>query len=101
MPAIFSDHMVLQRDLANPVWGWADAGEDVVVVLGDQKKTAKADANGKWRVVLDPLPVGGPHQIVIEGKNRVAIQDVLVGEVWVCSGQSNMQWPVNATKDVT
>jgi sialate O-acetylesterase len=99
MPALFADHMVLQRDLANPVWGWADAGEDVVVVIGDQKKTAKADERGKWRVVLDPLPVGGPHKIVIEGKNRVAIEDVLVGEVWVCSGQSNMQWSINVTND--
>ncbi|MHB0959192.1 MAG: sialate O-acetylesterase [Pirellulaceae bacterium] len=100
VPALFADHMVLQRDLANPVWGWADAGEEVVVVLGDQTKTATADASGKWRVVLDALPAGGPHEIVIEGKkSRLAIQDVLVGEVWVCSGQSNMQFPVAATKD--
>lgn len=99
LPAIFSDHMVLQRDLANPIWGWADAGEEVVVVLGDQKQTAQADAQGKWRVVLEPLPVGGPHTMVIEGQNRIAIQDVLVGEVWVCSGQSNMQQSVNTTKD--
>jgi len=99
MPALFTDHMVLQRDLANPVWGWADAGEEVVVVLGDQTKKATADANGQWRVTLDPMPVGGPHQIVIEGKNRIAIQDVLMGEVWVCSGQSNMQQSVGSTKD--
>ena len=99
VPALFADHMVLQRDLANPVWGWADAGEEVVVVLGDQKKTATADAGGKWRVVLDAMPAGGPHKIVIEGKNRLAIDDVLVGEVWVCSGQSNMQWPMAATRD--
>ncbi len=99
VPALFADHMVLQRDLANPVWGWADAGEEVVVVLGDQKKTATADAGGKWRVVLDAMPAGGPHKIVIEGKNRLAIEDVLIGEVWVCSGQSNMQWPMAATRD--
>ena len=99
VPALFADHMVLQRDLANPVWGWAEAGEEVVVVLGDQKKTATAGADGKWRVVLDAMPAGGPHKIVIEGKNRIAIDDVLVGEVWVCSGQSNMQYPVAATRD--
>ncbi|MHB8969479.1 MAG: sialate O-acetylesterase [Pirellulaceae bacterium] len=99
VPALFADHMVLQRDLANPVWGWADAGEEVVVVLGDQKKTATAGADGKWRVALDAMPAGGPHKIVIEGKNRIAIDDVLVGEVWVCSGQSNMQFPVAATRD--
>ncbi len=97
MPALFSDHMVLQRDHANPVWGWSDAGEEVVVVLGEQTKKATADADGKWRVVLDPLPAGGPHKMVIEGKNRVAIEDILVGEVWVCSGQSNMQWVVGNT----
>ncbi len=94
MPALFSDHMVLQRDLANPVWGVADAGEEVVVALGDQTKKTTAGANGRWRVVLDPLPAGGPHKIVIEGKNRIAINDVLVGEVWVCSGQSNMNFRV-------
>ena len=97
MPALFSPHMVLQRDHANPVWGWADAGEEVVVVLGEQTKKTTADENGKWRVVLDPLPVGGPHKMVIEGKNRIAIEDVLVGEVWVCSGQSNMAWTVANT----
>ncbi len=95
MPALFADHMVLQREHANPVWGWADAGEEVAVVLGDQTHKATADADGKWRVVLDPLPAGGPHKIVVEGKNRVEIDDVLVGEVWVCSGQSNMAFTVN------
>jgi sialate O-acetylesterase len=100
LPAIFSNHMVLQRDHANPIWGWAPAGEEVVVTLGTQKKSATADGQGKWRVVLDPLPAGGPHQISVAGKtNRIDIEDVLFGEVWVCSGQSNMQWTVNLTKD--
>lgn len=100
LPVLFSDHMVLQRDHANPVWGWADPGEEVAVVLAGQTKKATADAAGKWRVVLDPLPVGGPHELVVEGKsNRLAVQDVLVGEVWVCSGQSNMQWSLNDTLD--
>jgi sialate O-acetylesterase len=100
LPAIFSNQMVLQREQANPIWGWAEPNADVVVVLGQQTKQGKADADGKWRVTLDPLPAGGPHQIVIEsGKDRRAIEDVLVGEVWVCSGQSNMQWSINQTKD--
>ncbi len=97
MPAIFSDHMVLQRDLPCPIWGWADPGEEVAVVLGKQTKKAQAGADGKWRVVLDPLPAGGPHELVIEAANRIAIADVLVGEVWVCSGQSNMAWTVSRT----
>ena len=99
LPAIFSNHMVLQRDMANPIWGWAEPGEEVSVVVDGKTKSTKAAADKTWRVVLDPLPVGGPHTIVIEGKNRLAIEDVLVGEVWICSGQSNMQWPVAATRD--
>lgn len=97
LPALFSDHMVLQRDHANPMWGWAEAGEEVVVVLGDQTKKTTAGDDGKWRVVLDPLSAGGPHTIVIEGKNRIALEDVLVGEVWVCSGQSNMAFSVGGS----
>lgn len=99
LPAIFSDHIVLQRDQADRVWGWADAGEQVKVILGEQKKTAQADAHGRWSVKLDAMPAGGPHQIVIEGKNRIEIQDVLFGEVWLCSGQSNMQFALNSGKD--
>jgi len=98
VPALFTDQMVLQREHANPLWGWADPGEEVHVVIAQrQAKKTKADEDGKWRVVLDPLPAGGPHKIVIEGKNRLVIDDVLVGEVWVCSGQSNMAWTVNNT----
>ncbi len=99
MPALFTDHMVLQRDQADPVWGWAEAGEKVTVVVGDQTKTATANADGKWQLKLDPMPAGGPLKLVIEGKNRIEINDVLVGEVWVCSGQSNMQLAVNSAKD--
>jgi len=97
LPALFSNHMVLQRDHANPVWGWADAGENVVVVLGGQTKKTTADDAGKWRLLLDPIPAGGPHTMVVEGKNRIALEDILVGEVWVCSGQSNMAWTVSNT----
>lgn len=99
LPAIFGEHMVLQRDQANPVWGWADPGEEVTVKIADQTKTAKAGDDGAWRVTLDPLPVGGPLELVVEGKNKVSFGDVLVGEVWICSGQSNMQWPVSAAVD--
>lgn len=99
VPALFTDHMVLQRDQANPVWGSADAGEKVTVVLGTQQKTATADTHGHWRATLDPMPAGGPHRIVIEGKNRIVIQDILFGEVWVCSGQSNMQMAVSSSRD--
>jgi sialate O-acetylesterase len=90
LPSVFSSHMVLQRDQAVAVWGWAGAGEVVAVSLGDQSKQATADEHGKWRVRLDPLPAGGPHELKVQGKNTVTIKDVLVGEVWLASGQSNM-----------
>ena len=94
LPALFTDHMVLQQGQKNRVWGWADAGEAVVVTIAGQRHTATADAKGKWLVTLDALPVGGPHTLAVTGKNKLAVEDVLVGEVWICSGQSNMAWSV-------
>lgn len=97
--AIFADHMVLQRDHANPVWGHAEPGEKVTVSIADQKHEATADDDGHWRVTLDAMTVGKPLTMVIEGKNRIEISDVLIGEVWLCSGQSNMQWSVRMTNN--
>src|SRR3974390_1160523 len=92
LSAIFTDNAVLQRDIPVPVWGWADQGEQVSVKIGDQTKTATpAPKTGKWTVKLDPLPVGGPMTITVAGKNTITLKNVLVGEVWICSGQSNMQ----------
>jgi len=99
LPAIFGDHMVLQRDQKDRLWGWADPGEEVTVTVQDQSKTATAGPDGKWQVMLDPLPVGGPYSITIKGKNTITLNDVLSGEVWICSGQSNMQWSVGASND--
>lgn len=94
VPTVFGSNMVLQRDMTLPVWGWAEPGEEVTVAIGDNKATAKADKDGKWTVKLAPMKAGGPHTISISGKNKLALENVLVGEVWVCSGQSNMEWPV-------
>ena len=94
LPAMFADHMVLQCDRALPVWGWAEPGEQVSVTLGDQTKTATADASGKWSVTLAELEAGGPHTLSVKGNNTIEVADVLVGEVWVCSGQSNMAMSV-------
>jgi sialate O-acetylesterase len=99
MPAIFSSHMVLQRDIPVPVWGWADAGEDVTVSFRGQSKTGKADAEGKWVIKLDSLAVGEPATLVVKGKNQLTFENVVAGEVWVCSGQSNMEWSINASLD--
>ncbi len=86
----FASGMVLQRDMPVPVWGRADAGESVSVTFDGQTKNAVTAGDGTWRVVLDPLTAGGPHTMTIEGTNTIELTDVLVGEVWVCAGQSNM-----------
>src|SRR6478672_29101 len=99
LPALFTDHMVLQQGQKNRVWGSADANEDIIVTIAGQRHTAKANDKGKWQVTLDALQVGGPHTLSITGKNKVAVEDVLVGEVWICSGQSNMQWEVKQAND--
>lgn len=97
MPSIFTDHMVLQRDLPVPVWGTATPGEEVTVEFAGQKKTAKADANGSWMVRLDPLTANAEPQVLKAG--GVTVQDVLVGEVWLASGQSNMEWEMQMKPD--
>ena len=101
LPAVFSDHMVLEQGIKIPVWGWADAGETVTVTLTNRirKAAAVADSNGRWEVRLDPLAAGGPHTMTVAGKNTITVSDILVGEVWVCSGQSNMQMSVRSSAD--
>ncbi|REA56616.1 sialate O-acetylesterase [Dyadobacter luteus] len=93
---IFSDHVVLQREKPIPVWGWAKPGEKVTITLAGQNQTVKAAGDGKWVVRFKPLKAGGPHTISVNAKSGIAkVQDVLIGEVWLCSGQSNMEWPVS------
>ncbi len=99
LPAIFSNHMVLQQGQNDRVWGWAEPNEEVTVSIEGQSKTTKADDKGHWSTTLDPLKAGGPFTLTVKGKNTVTFEDVLVGEVWVCSGQSNMQWSVAGSND--
>jgi len=99
LPAVLSSKMVLQRNQALPFWGWADAGEQVTVSLGGNRATTKADDQGKWLLSLRPMKAGGPYEVIVKGKNTLLLTDVLIGEVWVCSGQSNMQWPVSRSND--
>jgi sialate O-acetylesterase len=99
LPAIFGDHMVLQRDATVPVWGTAAPGEEVSVSIAGQGVSAKAGADGKWSVKLTKLSAAGPHTLTVKGKNTVTFSDVLVGEVWLGSGQSNMAMTVNRAKD--
>ncbi|HTN03385.1 MAG TPA: sialate O-acetylesterase [Planctomycetaceae bacterium] len=98
LPAVIGNNMVLQKDVPLPIWGWADAGEDVSVTFGANTVTAKADGAGKWKVTLPAVATaGGPHEMTVKGKNEIKISNILVGEVWAGSGQSNMQWSVNST----
>lgn len=94
LPAIFGDQMVLQRDVPVPVWGWADPGEEVSVSIAKQTKTTTAGKDGKWSVKLDKLTAGDALTLTVKGKNTIAIKDVLIGEVWLASGQSNMAMAV-------
>lgn len=97
MPILFSDGMVLQRDKQIPIWGFAHANESVEVHFNKQIKKTTADKNGKWTVNLAAEKAGGPFELVVIGKNKITIKNVLVGEVWICSGQSNMEFQVSKT----
>ena len=97
LPKILSNSMVLQRDRAVPVWGWDNPGTEVTVSIGEASAKGKADATGKWTVQLPAMKAGGPHIVKVEGSSKVEFSDVLFGEVWLCSGQSNMEWTVNSS----
>lgn len=98
LPSVFSDHMVLQQQKPIRVWGWADAGETVQVSAGAQSVTTQANSDGRWQIELPPMKANKtPMALTVKGNNTLIIQDILVGEVWLCSGQSNMEWPVAAS----
>ena len=99
LPPVLSSHMVLQREMPAPVWGTAAPGEKISVKFRDQEKHTTADAAGKWMVKLDALKAGGPDVMTIIGSNVLTLEDVLVGEVWLGSGQSNMETYMNFYKD--
>ncbi|MBT5534294.1 haloalkane dehalogenase [Candidatus Poribacteria bacterium] len=99
LASVFTDNMVLQRGIALPVWGTAAPGEEIIVALNGRAETTTADADGAWRVDLPSVYAGGPYALVAEATNRVALTNVLVGDVWVGSGQSNMQWTVGNSDD--
>jgi sialate O-acetylesterase len=96
LPTLFSDNMVFQQAMKVPIWGWADPGEKIIVELGDSKAETITNANGKWKVRIGPLVAGGPFGLTVYGKNTLRIDNVLVGEVWIASGQSNMAMEVKS-----
>ncbi len=103
LPSFFTEHMVIQRDVSVPVWGWADPSEVVTVAFADQSKSATADASGKWMLKLDPMPASAAgRDLIVQSsiENRQSkISDVLVGDVWLCSGQSNMHFRMKTVEN--
>ena len=91
LPKIFTDDMMLQRDRAVRVWGWADVGETVTVSLLGKTATSKTGENGEWSVELPAIKQGESLELTVTGKNTIALKNLIVGDIWVCSGQSNME----------
>ena len=96
LAAIFGNDMVLQRDMEVPIWGWSEPGAVVRVTRGGEVPLeVTAGVDGKWMARLASIPAGGPHEVTIaSGKKSIALTNVMMGDVWICSGQSNMQWPI-------
>src|SRR6187551_1393911 len=100
LPKLISDGMVLQRDATIKIWGWAVAGEKVTVRINGKSYKTKAGSDSSWSVLLPPFKSGGPYDLTITASNTISIKDVLFGDVWFCSGQSNMVHQLNI-HDVT
>jgi len=99
LPAIFSDHMVLQGNQPTNIWGWAEPDEKVRVKIAEREVETRASEDGQWQVELPSLPPGGPYRLVVKGDNKITINDVLIGEVWLGAGQSNMAMTVEAARN--
>ena len=99
LPAVIGDNMVLQRNEEVSIWGWADPGEQVEATFGWtwRRLTVAANSKGQWQFKVRSPKAGGPYKMTIKGRNTINIDNILCGEVWVCSGQSNMQWSVQAS----
>ncbi len=99
LPAVFSDNMVLQRDMPIKIWGQADRRETVSITFLGETVTVKPDKKGNWRAELKAAEAGGPHEMTVKGNNEILLNNILVGDVWICSGQSNMEWPLSAAEN--
>jgi hypothetical protein len=95
---LFTDNMVLQRDTKAPVWGWAEPGEVVTVKFNGRTVRTTAE-DGRWKVLLYPMKAGGPFEMTVSGNNEIVLHNILVGDVWVCGGQSNMDFAMQAYAD--
>ena len=99
LPVIFSDGIVLQRDTKFTVKGWASPNEKITLSFDGKKYSAKTDNNGNWVIELPPYEAGGPYEMVFKGKNEIKVRNILFGDVWLCSGQSNMVLPMERVKE--
>lgn len=99
LPKLIGDGMVVQRNKPVVIWGWASPREKISIQFHGQERKVTADKSGHWRVEFGPESAGGPYEMTIKGKNTITLSDILVGEVWVCSGQSNMEWPLRAARN--
>ena len=99
LPKLISDGMILQRDMSLKLWGWADPGESVNIKIAGNDYSCTADSSCRWLVVTDAIPAGGPYDITISGNNTIVVSNVMFGDVWVCSGQSNMELSMQRLKD--
>lgn len=100
LPHVISSNMVLQRNEPIKIWGWADKGEKVSVTFNGKKVAAKRISADKWEAIFPATKEGGPYEIIIVGKNRIELKNIMIGDVWICSGQSNMEWTLQKTDNV-
>jgi sialate O-acetylesterase len=99
LPAIFSDNMVLQRNFATPIWGMASPNQSITLTIAGQTKQTTAGADGKWMIKLDPMKEGGPYEMTVSGPTSITYKNVVFGDVWICSGQSNMEFQLKSARD--
>ena len=99
LPKVFGSHMVLQQQMSLTIWGWAQPNETVTVTLGSATAQAQANERGEWKAVLPAMKAGGPFTLKVAGSSTVEFDDVMIGEVWLCSGQSNMELGIGMARD--
>jgi len=99
VPRLISDGMVLQRNVPIHIWGWASMGEEITVDFDGEKVKTTTNEDGRWLLTLNPKKAGGPYNMEIDGINHIEVRNVLIGDVWVCSGQSNMELPMERVRE--
>ncbi|PWV56234.1 sialate O-acetylesterase [Chitinophaga sp. S165] len=99
LPRLISDNMVLQREAQLNIWGWATAGEKVLLGFAGKQYETITPADGRWQVAIPPMEAGGPYDLTIDGSNHITVKNIVIGDIWICSGQSNMETPMSRLKD--